>query len=54
MNYNEIVTNYNTRLSVFPNVLIAKVGGFRPYSLIHSSDFERAAVDVQFAEWAGQ
>ncbi len=48
--YNEITTNYNTRISVFPNSLIALLGKFRHRSLIRTSDFERASVGINLAD----
>lgn len=39
--FNESVTHYNTRISSFPDFLIARLGGFKPAALLASSASER-------------
>lgn len=48
--YNDIATAYNTRLEIMPDAIIAKMGGFRHVNLLEASGFERAVVEVKFAE----
>ena len=47
--YNDIVTNYNTRLQTFPSALFASAGGFQPKELFEIEEpAEREPVKVQF------
>ena len=48
--YNEIATHYNTRLEVVPDRLVAHLAGLKPLELMGAAGFERAPVDVRFAE----
>jgi hypothetical protein len=48
--FNSIATFYNTRLEVVPDRFIAAVAGMKPRALMEANDFERAPVDVKFAE----
>jgi hypothetical protein len=48
--FNSIATFYNTRLQVVPDRFIAVVGGMQPRALMEANDFERAPVEVKFAE----
>jgi len=50
--FNSIATFYNTRLQVVPDRFIATLGGMKPRALMQAEDFERAPVDVKFAEAA--
>lgn len=47
--FNEIATNYNTRLEVFPESLVGKIGRFEGHPLVRAEDFERAVVKVDLA-----
>ncbi len=44
--YNDEVTNYNTKILVFPDLLIAKLFGFKAKELYEASEEERENVDV--------
>lgn len=44
--YNSSVTNYNTQIQVFPNVLLAGLLGFTPESVLETPAHERGNVDV--------
>lgn len=47
--YNDIVTNYNTRLETFPSSIIANMGNFKPRDLFELDEpAAREAVKVQF------
>ncbi|MBI2946865.1 MAG: LemA family protein [Verrucomicrobia bacterium] len=48
--FNEIATFYNTRLEIIPDRFIAPIARLRPQLLLAATDFERAPVEVQFAE----
>jgi hypothetical protein len=48
--FNSIATFYNTRLGVIPDSFIASVGAMKPRALMQAADFERAPVEVKFAE----
>ena len=48
--FNSIATFYNTRLQVVPDRFIAALGGMKPRALMEANDFERAPVEVKFAE----
>lgn len=44
--YNNTVTQYNTGIQTFPNVLLAGLLGFQPESVLETAAAERANVDV--------
>lgn len=44
--YNTSVTQYNTGIQTFPNVLLAGLLGFQPESVLETAAAERANVDV--------
>jgi hypothetical protein len=44
--FNEIATNFNTRLEVVPERFVAQLAGMTPQSLMAANDFERAEVKV--------
>ena len=46
--YNDNVTKYNTRIQVFPTVVIAGIFGFKEEPLFEMPSEERAAPTVQF------
>lgn len=47
--YNDTVTEYNTKLEVFPSSIIAGMGGFKPGDLFEIDDpVQREAVKVSF------
>jgi len=48
--FNSIATFYNTRLGVIPDRFIASVGAMKPKALMEANDFERAPVEVKFAD----
>jgi len=48
--FNSIATYYNTRLQVVPDRFIAALGAMKPKVLMQANDFERAPVEVKFAE----
>jgi hypothetical protein len=48
--FNSIATFYNTRLQVVPDRFIAAVGAMKPRALMEANDFERAPVEVKFAD----
>jgi hypothetical protein len=48
--FNDIATFFNTRLEIFPDRGLAALGGMQPQALLAAADFERAAVQVKFAE----
>ena len=50
--FNSIATFYNTRLGVIPDCFIASVGAMKPRALMEAADFERAPVEVKFADTA--
>lgn len=47
--YNGNVLDYNTKLQVFPNVLVANAFGFKQEEFFKASDEEKADVKVNFA-----
>jgi len=47
--FNEIATYYNTRISLFPDKLIAGWAGMHPRILMEAGDFERAPVSVDYS-----
>ena len=46
--YNSNVMDYNTKIQVFPNVLIANMFGFKPAEFFAATEEEKKAVKVQF------
>ncbi|MCC5845112.1 MAG: LemA family protein [Verrucomicrobia bacterium] len=48
--FNEVCTHYNTRLEVWPDRLVARLGAFPPHPLIVAHDFERAEVRVNLVD----
>jgi len=48
--YNDIATAYNTRIQVFPDVMLAGLTGFKNQRLLAAEDFERAVVQVKLAD----
>jgi hypothetical protein len=48
--YNDVVTGFNTRIQVFPDVLLAGLTSFKARPLLAAEDFERATVHVHLAE----
>lgn len=46
--YNSNVLNYNTKIKVFPNVLIAQNMGFSPEEFFGTSEEERREIKVKF------
>ncbi|MFH1284849.1 MAG: LemA family protein [Candidatus Peregrinibacteria bacterium] len=48
--YNGTVRDFNTRIEIFPNNLLAKVMGFTAWEFFQATDEEKAAVKVSFKE----
>jgi len=48
--YNDIATQFATRLERVPDRWVAALRGMRPEGLLQAADFERAAVQVAFAD----
>ena len=48
--FNDIATEWNNRVEQFPDSILAKVFRFRHQPLFDAADFERAPVEVDFAE----
>jgi len=48
--YNDIATQFATRLEVVPDRLVARLGSMQPEPLLAAADFERADVPVSFAQ----
>ncbi len=48
--FNDIATFYNSRLQIIPDRFIAAVGGLKPRVLMTADKFERAPVEVKFAD----
>ncbi len=46
--YNSNVLDYNTKLVIFPNVLIAGMLGFKPAEFFAATEQEKKAVKVSF------
>jgi hypothetical protein len=44
--FNEIATNFDTRLEIIPEKFVARLAGMKPQPLMAANDFERAAVKV--------
>ncbi len=47
--FNDIATQYNTRLEVVPERYVAGLAAMRPQALMAANDFQRAAVKVELA-----
>lgn len=47
--YNSNVMDFNTRIKVFPNVLLAGTFGFKEFSFFAATEEERADIKVSFA-----
>ncbi|MFM8640549.1 MAG: LemA family protein [Planctomycetota bacterium] len=47
--YNDAVMTYNTRLAVFPDLLVARLFSFLPAGLFEAEDHARAVPQVDFA-----
>lgn len=47
--YNDAVMTYNTRLAVFPDLLVARLFSFLPAGLFEADDHARAVPQVDFA-----
>ncbi|OGA05027.1 MAG: hypothetical protein A3H35_16800 [Betaproteobacteria bacterium RIFCSPLOWO2_02_FULL_62_17] len=47
--FNSIATHHNTRLEQIPDRFVAAIGAIKPHPLLAAQDFERAAVNVEFA-----
>lgn len=50
--YNDIATQWATRLEIIPDRWVAALGSMKPEPLLVASDFERAAVNVEFVPGA--
>jgi hypothetical protein len=51
--YNDIATQWATRLAIIPDRWVAALGAMRPEPLLVASDFERAPVKVDFVPVSG-
>lgn len=51
--YNDIATQWATRLEIIPDRWVAALGGMKREPLLVASDFERAAVKVDFVPVSG-
>ena len=47
--YNGMVTSYNARIVVFPDSMLAGLGGLRPFAFFEAKGLEREVVRVDFA-----
>ena len=47
--FNDIATQYNTRLEVVPERYVARLAAMQPQALMAANDFERTAVKVELA-----
>jgi LemA protein len=52
--YNDAVMNLNTRLSVFPDLIVAQMFSFRPAALFEADEASRAVPAVDFARTGPQ
>ncbi|MEM9478191.1 MAG: LemA family protein [Verrucomicrobiota bacterium] len=48
--FNDIATAWNTQIEVFPESLVAKLCRFPQQPLLEAEDFERAELELDFAE----
>ena len=46
--YNSVVLEYNTKIKVFPNVMLAQTFGFTPEEFFEAEERERKKVEVKF------
>lgn len=46
--YNSVVLEYNTKIQVFPNAVLAKTFGFGPEEFFEAEERERERVEVKF------
>lgn len=46
--YNGMVTAFNARIAVFPDSILARVGGLKPFAFFEAKGFEREATQVEF------
>jgi len=51
--FNDIATQYNTRLEIVPERYVACLAAMKPQTLMAANDFERAPVKVELAPPAG-
>lgn len=47
--FNSIATHYNTRLGEVPDRFVAALAGLKPQALLAAADFQREAIQVDFA-----
>lgn len=52
--YNDAVMNLNTRLSVFPDLIVAQMFSFRPAALFEADEASRALPEVDFSRTGPQ
>jgi hypothetical protein len=52
--FNDIATQYNTRLEIVPERFVAGLARMQPQTLMAANDFERAAVKVEMTAPAGK
>jgi hypothetical protein len=45
--FNDIATEYNTRLEIVPERFVARLAAMQPQTLMSANDFERAAVKIE-------
>ena len=45
--FNEIATNFNTRLEIVPESFVARSAGMKSQALMAANDFKRTAVNVK-------
>jgi len=48
--YNEIATQFATRLEIVPDRWVGRLGGMQPEPLLQAAGFERAVVPVKLAD----
>lgn len=48
--YNGMVTSFNARIAVFPDSVLAGLGGLRPFAFFEAKGLEREVVKVDFAQ----
>lgn len=46
--YNTAVRDFNTKIQIFPNVILAQNLGFKPYEFFEAGESERKKVEVKF------
>jgi LemA protein len=47
--YNNVVMEYNTKVAMFPNVILANMFGFKTEEFYEATEEERKKVDVKFS-----